>query len=93
MSGGDDQAAQEAAAELAKRKDAAAAPGLAAVVRTQSGPRARLALHALEALGPAASAALIKELEYEQPDRSRRQLKAVLDGLGRRGQGRPSGCW
>ena len=78
---GDDEAAREAAAELAKRKDAAATAGLAAVVRDRSGsPRAKLALTTIEALGPAASAALIKELEYEQPDRARRALKGVLTG-------------
>lgn len=84
VSGGDDQAAREAAAELAKRKDAAATAGLAAVVRSQSATRTKLALSALEALGPAASAALIKELEYEQPDRSRRQLKGILAAWARR---------
>ena len=81
---GDDAAAQEATAELARRKDAAATAGLAAVVRDQGGtPRAKVALTAIDALGPAASAALIKELEYEQPDRARRALKGVLAGWAR----------
>ena len=82
---GDDAAAREAATELARRRDAAATAGLAAVVRDQSGtPRAKLALSAIAALGPAASAALIKELEYEQPDRARRALKGVLASWARR---------
>jgi hypothetical protein len=52
-------------------------------VREQSGAPRHLALQALEATGPEASAALIKELEHEQADRSRRQLKAVLTGWAR----------
>jgi hypothetical protein len=52
-------------------------------VREQSGAPRHLALQALVATGPEASAALIKELEHEQADRSRRQLKAVLTGWAR----------
>jgi hypothetical protein len=77
---GERQPAEEAAAVLVVRRDPAAVPGLAEIVRSQSGDPRRLALQALEAVGPKGSAALITELEYEQPDRSRRQLKTILTG-------------
>lgn len=84
LEGGDYDAAREAITVLAERKDPAAAEALAGVVVKGADPSLQDdALAALQAIGPAASGAVLKELEYDMPARPQKQLRDLLVGWAR----------